>query len=250
MSITRCTAGVCLVVAALAAGPGAAAGLLAQGTAPVVPFKIAVPDAVLADLKERLARTRFPSEIEGSGWDYGTNLAYLRELVTYWRTTFDWRAQERRLNQLPQFKTHIEGLDLHFIHKKSSRADAVPLVFVHGWPGSIVEVTKIIGPLTEPPPRRKSRSTWSPFRCPGYGFSDKPKQGGVSNRRIAGMIAQLMARLGYQRYGAQGGDWGGFIVRQLGLAGSAAPDRRAQQHVRGRPAVRARTRTPACHPRS
>ena len=94
----------------------------------------------------------FPSEIEGSGWDYGTNLAYLRELVTYWRTTFDWRAQERKLNQLPQFKTQIDGLDLHFIHKKSSRADAVPLVFVHGWPGSIVEVTKIIGPLTEPPP--------------------------------------------------------------------------------------------------
>ena len=216
MSITRCTAGVCLVVAALAAGPGAAAGLLAQGTAPVVPFKIAVPDAVLADLKERLARTRFPSEIEGSGWDYGTNLAYLRELVTYWRTTFDWRAQERKLNQLPQFKTQIEGLDLHFIHKKSSRADAVPLVFVHGWPGSIVEVTKIIGPLTEPPPGEVAFHVVA-ISLPGYGFSDKPKQGGVSNRRIAGMIAQLMARLGYQRYGAQGGDWGGFIVRQLGL---------------------------------
>ena len=137
---------------ALAAGPGAAAGLLAQGTAPVVPFKIAVPDAVLADLKDRLARTRFPSEIEGSGWDYGTNLSYLRELVTYWRTTFDWRAQERKLNQLPQFKTQIDGLDLHFIHQKSSRTDAIPLVFVHGWPGSVLEVTKIIGPLTEPAP--------------------------------------------------------------------------------------------------
>ena len=216
MSITRCTAGACLVVTALAAGPGAAAGLLAQGTAPVVPFKIAVPDAVLADLKERLARTRFPSEIEGSGWDYGTNLAYLRELVTYWRTTFDWRAQERKLNELPQFKTQIEGLDLHFIHKKSSRADAVPLVFVHGWPGSVVEVTKIIGPLTEPPPGEVAFHVVA-ISLPGYGFSDKPTQGGVSNRRIAGMIAQLMARLGYQRYGAQGGDWGGFIVRQLGL---------------------------------
>ncbi len=158
----------------------------------------------------------FPSEIEGSGWDYGTNLAYLRELVTYWRTTFDWRAQERKLNQLPQFKTQIEGLDLHFIHKKSSRADAVPLVFVHGWPGSIVEVTKIIGPLTEPPPGEVAFHVVA-ISLPGYGFSDKPKQGGVSNRRIAGMIAQLMARLGYQRYGAQGGDWGGFIVRQLGL---------------------------------
>ena len=190
--------------------------LLAQGTAPVVPFKIAVPDAVLADLKERLARTRFPGEIEGAGWDYGTNLAYLRELVTYWRTTFDWRAQERKLNQLPQFKTNIDGLDLHFIHKKSSRADAVPLVFIHGWPGSIFEVTKIIGPLTEPAPGEVAFHVVA-MSLPGYGFSDKPKQGGFSNRRIAGMIAQLMARLGYQRYGAQGGDWGGFIVRQLGL---------------------------------
>jgi microsomal epoxide hydrolase len=190
--------------------------VFAQGAAAIVPFKIAVPDAVLADLKDRLARTRFPSEIEGSGWDYGTNLSYLRELVTYWRTTFDWRAQERRLNQLPQFKTQIDGLDIHFIHQKSSRTDAIPLVFVHGWPGSVLEVTKIIGPLTEPPPGEIAFHVVA-LSLPGYGFSDKPKQGGVSNRRIAGMIAQLMARLGYQRYGAQGGDWGGFIVRQLGL---------------------------------
>src|SRR5438552_168302 len=109
----------------------------------IVPFKIAVPDAVLTDLKERLARTRFPSEIEGSGWDYGTNLAYLRELVTYWRTRFDWREQERRLNEMPQFTTSIDGIDLHFVHQRSSRSDAIPLVFIHGWPGSIVEVTKI-----------------------------------------------------------------------------------------------------------
>ena len=93
----------------------------------IVPFKIAVPDAVLTDLKERLARTRFPSEIEGSGWDYGTNLAYLRELVTYWRTKYDWREQERRLNQWPQFTTNIDGVDLHFIHQRSSRSDATPL---------------------------------------------------------------------------------------------------------------------------
>jgi epoxide hydrolase len=215
MSITRLTVGVCLVVAGLIAGSGSG-HVLAQGASSIAPFKIAVPDAVLTDLKERLARTRFPSEIEGSGWDYGTNLAYLRELVTYWRTTFDWRVQERRLNQLPQFKTQIDGLDLHFIHKQSSRTDAVPLVFVHGWPGSIVEVTKIIGPLTEPPPGEVAFHLVA-ISLPGYGFSEKPKQPGISNRRIAGMIAQLMARLGYQRYGAQGGDWGGFIVRQLGL---------------------------------
>jgi microsomal epoxide hydrolase len=216
MPILRFSAGVCLVVAGLAAFSGPTARVLAQGSAPVVPFKIAVPDAVLADLKERLARTRFPSEIEGSGWDYGTNLAYLRELATYWRTSFDWRAQERRLNQLPQFTTQIDGLNLHFVHQRSSRTDAIPLVFVHGWPGSIVEVTKIIGPLTEPPPGEVAFHVVA-ISLPGYGFSEKPKQPGISNRRIAVMIAQLMARLGYPRYGAQGGDWGGFIVRQLGL---------------------------------
>jgi pimeloyl-ACP methyl ester carboxylesterase len=215
MPITRLTAAVCLAAAGLVAA-STTVRAQAQGGAPVAPFKIAVPDAILADLKERLARTRFPSEIEGSGWDYGTNLAYLRELVTYWRTSFDWRAQERRLNQLPQFTTQIDGLSLHFVHRRSSRTDAVPLVFVHGWPGSIVEVTKIIGPLTEPPPGEVAFHVVA-ISLPGYGFSEKPKQPGISNRRIAGMIAQLMARLGYPRYGAQGGDWGGFIVRQLGL---------------------------------
>jgi epoxide hydrolase len=216
MPTIRFTVGVTLLLALFLIGSGPATGIAAQGQVAIVPFKIAVPDPVLTDLKDRLARTRFPSEIENSGWEYGTNLGYLRELVTYWRTKFDWRAQERQLNLLPQFKTSIDGLDLHFVHKKSSRTDAVPLVFVHGWPGSIVEVTKIIGPLTEPPPGEVAFHVVA-ISLPGYGFSDKPKQAGVSNRRIAGMIAQLMARLGYQRYGAQGGDWGGFIVRQLGL---------------------------------
>jgi pimeloyl-ACP methyl ester carboxylesterase len=189
------------------------------GTA-VVPFKIDVPEAVLVDLKERLARTRFPDEIEKSEWDYGTNLAYLKELVAYWRTTFDWREQERRLNRLPQFKTNIDGIDLHFVHQRSSRADAMPLVFIHGWPGSIVEVTKIIGPLTDPSAhggRPEDAFHVVAISLPGYGFSGKPRQPGYSNRRIAGAIAQLMPRLGYTRYAAQGGDWGGFIVRQLGL---------------------------------
>jgi pimeloyl-ACP methyl ester carboxylesterase len=189
------------------------------GTA-VVPFKIDVPEAVLTDLKERLARTRFPDEIEKSDWDYGTNLTYLKDLVTYWRTTFDWREQERRLNRMPQFKTTIDGIDLHFVHQRASRADATPLVFIHGWPGSIVEVTKIIGPLTDPVAhggRPEDAFHVVAISLPGYGFSGKPRQPGYSNRRIAGAIAQLMPRLGYTRYAAQGGDWGGFIVRQLGL---------------------------------
>ena len=186
----------------------------------ILPFRINVPNAVLADLNERLARTRFPSEIDGAGWDYGTNLAYMKELVTYWRTKFDWREQERRLNQLPQFKTTIDGVEVHFVHQRSSRSGATPLVFIHGWPGSFVEVTKIIGPLTEPAAhggRAEDAFNVVALSLPGYGFSGKPTQPGYSNRRIAGIIAQLMARLGYSRYGAQGGDWGGFIVRQLGL---------------------------------
>jgi pimeloyl-ACP methyl ester carboxylesterase len=186
----------------------------------VVPYRINVPDAVLNDLKDRLARTRFPSEIEGSGWDYGTNLAYLRELVTYWQTTFNWREQERMLNQFPQFKTTIEGVDVHLIHKRSSHASATPLVLIHGWPGSIVEFAKIIDPLTEP--TRHGATAADAFHVvalslPGYGFSGKPRQTGFNSRKMAQVVAQLMARLGYTRYGAQGGDWGAIIVRQLGL---------------------------------
>ena len=186
----------------------------------ITPFRINISDAVLNDLKDRLARTRFPDEIEGAGWDYGTNLAYLRELVTYWRTTFNWREQERKLNQLPQFTTNIDGVDVHFVHKRSSRADATPLLFIHGWPGSFFEVTKIIGPLTEPAQhggRAEDSFHVVAVSLPGYGFSSKPRQPGYSNRKIAGMLAQLMARLGYNRYGAQGGDWGAIILRQLGL---------------------------------
>jgi pimeloyl-ACP methyl ester carboxylesterase len=189
-------------------------------SAQVTPYRIQVPDAVLTDLKERLARTRFPSEIEGSGWDYGTNLAYLKELVAYWRTTFNWREQERKLNQLPQFKTTIDDVEIHFVHQRSSNPNATPLVMIHGWPGSIFEFTKVIGPLTEP--SRFGGNANDAFHVvalslPGYGFSGQPRTRGYSNRRIASIIAQLMARLGYTRYGAQGGDWGGIIVRQLGL---------------------------------
>jgi pimeloyl-ACP methyl ester carboxylesterase len=203
---------------ALLAAPSTAR---AQATSDaVVPFRIQVPDAVLRDLKDRLARTRFPTEIDGAGWDYGTNLTYLKELVAYWQTRFDWRAQERRLNQFPQFTTTIDGIDLHFVHQRSSHASATPLVLIHGWPGSFLEFTKVIGPLTDP--TRFGGTPEDAFHVvavslPGYGFSGKPRARGMGPRQMAQTIATLMARLGYTRYGAQGGDWGGAIVRQLGL---------------------------------
>ena len=215
-----CASLVMLAAAIPAARLGPQPGASTRASDAVVPFRINVPDAVLTDLKERLARTRFPSEIEGTGWDYGTNLAYLKELVGYWRTTYNWRDEERRLNQLPQFKTTIDGVDIHFVHQRSSRADAIPLVFIHGWPGSFFEVTKIIGPLTDPAAhggRPEDAFHVVAISLPGYGFSGKPREGGYNTRRMAEVIAKLMARLGYTRYGAQGGDWGAIIVRQLGL---------------------------------
>jgi microsomal epoxide hydrolase len=186
----------------------------------VVPYRINVSDAMLKDLKERLARPRVPSEIDTSGWDYGTNLAYLKELVAYWQTKFDWRAQERRLNQLPQFTTTIDGVSIHIVHQRSSNPNATPLVMIHGWPGSFYEFTKVIGPLTEPAKFGGNASDAFhvvALSLPGYGFSGKPRTGGYNPTRMARTVAQLMARLGYARYGAQGGDWGASIVRQLGL---------------------------------
>jgi epoxide hydrolase len=192
----------------------------AQTGEAIAPFRINVSTAVLKDLKDRLARTRFPSEIEKSNWEYGADLAYVRELVTYWRTSFNWREQERKLNQFPQFMTTIDGVDVHFVHQRSSHASATPLVMIHGWPGSFFEFTKVIGPLTEP--TQFAGTAGDAFHVvalslPGYGFSGKPRSGGYSPARIARIVAQLMARLGYTRYGAQGGDWGAAIVRQLGL---------------------------------
>ena len=190
------------------------------GTPPIVPFKIQVPEATLVDLKARLARTRFPNEISGTGWEYGADLAYVKELVTYWRERFDWRAQERALNQFDQFTTTIDGLPIHFIHQRSKEPNAMPLVLTHGWPGSIAEFTKVIGPLTDPVKyggRAEDAFNVVAISLPGFGFSGKPNERGYSPERIAKTIATLMARLGYTRYGAQGGDWGGIISRLIAI---------------------------------
>jgi epoxide hydrolase len=194
--------------------------ILSQASLPaqdaIVPFTIRVDDAVLTDLKQRLARTRFPGEITNSDWDYGTNLAYLKELVAYWRDRYDWRAAERRLNQFDQFKTNIDGLDVHFIHQRSKNPNAMPVAMTHGWPGSVVEFTKVIGPLTDPAAHGGNASDSFhvvAISLPGFGFSGKPTERGYSPERIAGIVAKLMARLGYTRYGLQGGDWGSSISR-------------------------------------
>src|SRR5215510_10073382 len=152
----------------------------------VIPFAIHVPDDVLKDLKARLARTRFPDELDGAGWDYGMNLGYLKELVAYWRDTFDWRAQERRLNQFTQYKTTIDGVDIHFIHQRSSNPNALPLL-LNGWPSSFDEYSKVIGPLTDPV--RYGGRAEDAFHVvipsmPGYGFSGKPRERGYGNDRI------------------------------------------------------------------
>jgi pimeloyl-ACP methyl ester carboxylesterase len=185
----------------------------------VEPFRNAVPDAVLTDLRERLARTRFPDEVPGSGWTYGTNLAYLRELVAYWRDRYDWRAAEARLNAFPQFRATVGGLGIHFIHARGIGPKPLPLVITHGWPGSVAEFQEIIGPLSDP--ARHGGDPADAFdvvapSMPGYGFSDHPAEPGMQPERIAALWAELMDGLGYRRFGAQGGDWGAMVTTYLG----------------------------------
>jgi len=187
----------------------------------IKPFQIKVDETVLKDLKERLARARFPDAIDGAGWEYGVDLNYMKELVAYWRDKYDWRAHERELNKLDQFKTTIDGLDIHFIHVRSKEKNALPLVVVHGWPGSVYEFHKIVGPLTDPVAHGGKAEDAFHVVCPslpGFGFSGKPREKGWSSQRMAEVIAKLMARLGYDRYGAQGGDWGSGVARWLTLA--------------------------------
>jgi epoxide hydrolase len=151
-------------------------------------FYIHVPDSVLADLRERLARTRFPDQLQGVAWQYGTELGYLKELVGYWRERFDWRAQERALNRFDQFQTNVRGLSLHFIHQRSPEPDALPLLITHGWPGSVYEFHKILGPLSDPAAHGGKRSDAFHVVCPsmpGYGFSEAPRDPGFDIAQVA-----------------------------------------------------------------
>ncbi|MDO8907235.1 MAG: epoxide hydrolase [Pseudohongiella sp.] len=180
------------------------------------PFTIHISDEDIADLKSRLARSRLPDELSGTEWSYGTNTSYLAELLSYWQHEFDWRAQEAQLNRFDQFVTEIDGLDIHFIHQRSPHPNATPLLITHGWPGSIVEFHKIIEPLTHP--ELHGGDVNDAFHVvapslPGFAFSQKPSAPGYNPEKMAHILAALMQRLGYEKYGAQGGDWGGIINR-------------------------------------
>ncbi|MEU8794812.1 epoxide hydrolase [Streptomyces sp. NPDC048643] len=183
------------------------------------PFRLDVPQSELDDLHQRLDRTRWPDELPGVGWAYGVPRDYLQELVRYWRHDYDWRAAEARLNAWPQFTTEIDGARVHFAHIRSPEPDATPLIITHGWPGSIVEFTDIVGPLTDP--RAHGGDPADAFHLvlpsiPGFGLSGPTRDTGWEFTRVAAAFATLMERLGYRRYGAQGGDWGGAVSRELG----------------------------------
>ncbi|WP_188195654.1 epoxide hydrolase family protein [Nonomuraea sp. SYSU D8015] len=187
------------------------------------PFRIEIPQAELDDLRERIGRARWPSEIDGQDWSRGVPVGYLKELAAHWAAGYNWRAWEARLNAYPQFTTEIDGQNIHFLHVRSTRPDALPLILTHGWPGSVVEFLDLIEPLSQD------------FHLvipsiPGFGFSGPTRQAGWTTTRIAAAWAELMHGLGYDRYGAQGGDFGGGIARALGLA---APDNVVAVHVNG-----------------
>ena len=184
------------------------------------PFRIDIPLEDLDDLRARLARTRWPDELPGAGWDYGIPLEVVRELAEYWRDGYDWRVHERMLNSFAQFTTTIDGQNIHFLHVRSAEPGALPLIMTHGWPGSIVEFINVIGPLTDPGAHGGDPADAFHLvvpSIPGYGFSGPTRDRGWNVTRVARTWDELMGRLGYERYGAQGGDWGSAISRELGL---------------------------------
>ena len=196
------------------------------------PFRFAVPEADLDDLRARLARTRWPEPATVDGWGQGVPLDYARELCAYWAGSYDWRRCEDRLNALPQFVTSLDGggddsVDVQLLHARSPHPGALPLLLTHGWPGSVVEFLGIVDALTDPPDPADAFDVVAPT-LPGYGFSGKPAVAGWGVERIATAWAQLMDRLGHDRWGAAGGDWGSIITSALG---SAAPDGLVGVHV-------------------
>ncbi len=186
----------------------------------ITPFELAVSDGQLDDLRRRLVATRFPDKETPEDWSQGTPLAYMEEICTYWAEDYDWRRCEAALNALGQFKTEIDGMDIHFIHVRSPHDNAKPLIITHGWPGSVVEFHKVIGPLTDPTSYGGDAADAFHVVCPsmpGYGFSGKPIETGWGVEKIADTWSKLMLRLGYNRYFAQGGDWGSMVTTMIAI---------------------------------
>jgi epoxide hydrolase len=201
------------------------------GRREVNPFRIDIPQADVDDLRERLARTRWPEELAGVGWDRGVPVGYLRDLAEYWRTDYDWRRHEARVNDYPQFTTTIDGLELHFVHVRSPEADALPLLLIHGWPGTFIDFLNLVGPLADP--RSHGADPANAFdvvipSIPGHGFSGPLENPGWTHGRCAAAYTSLMGRLGYDRYGVQGGDHGAF---QAPLVGRLDPQRVVGVHL-------------------
>jgi len=195
-----------------------------MGVEAVAPFRIEVAEAELADLRRRLRQSRWPEAEPVSDWSQGVPLAYLQDLCGYWADGYDWRPTEARLNALPQFQTVIGGVSLVFAHVRSPHPGALPLIMTHGWPGSVVEFLKVIGPLSDPAAHGGDAADAFHVVCPslpGYGFGGKPDRTGWGVERIAGAWAELMARLGYRRYGAAGSDWGTSVSASLGQQDAA-----------------------------
>jgi pimeloyl-ACP methyl ester carboxylesterase len=189
-------------------------------TPKVTPFEVTIPDADLDDLRQRLAATRWPDAETCDGWDQGIPLDYTQELARYWHEEYDWRRFEQKLNGWPQFTTAIDGIDIHFIHRRSPHEDALPLIISHGWPGSVAEFHKIIDALADP--TASGGDAGDAFHVvapslPGFVFSGKPTATGTSAEKIGEMWGELMSRLGYGRYVAQGGDWGSIITQSMAL---------------------------------
>lgn len=185
------------------------------------PFQIQIPQADLDDLRDRIRRTRWPSEVSGVGWDRGVPVDYLKELAAYWADSYNWRAAEGELNRYPQFTTEIDGANIHFLHVRSPEANALPLILTHGWPGSFVEFLDVIGPLTDP--RSHGGDPADAFHLvipsiPNFGFSGPTRTAGWNSGRSGAAFAELMRRLGYTRYGTQGGDFGAFISVEIANA--------------------------------
>jgi pimeloyl-ACP methyl ester carboxylesterase len=185
----------------------------------ITPFRIEIPESELDDLRRRLRQTRWPEAATVDDWSQGIPLAYTRDLCEYWLESYDWRACEDSLNRFPQFRTEIDGVSIHFLHVRSPQADAMPLVMTHGWPGSIVEFRKVIEPLVDPAGHGGDAADAFHLVCPslpGFGFSGQPARAGWGVERIADAWDELMTRLGYAHYGAQGGDWGSGVTQALG----------------------------------